>query len=63
MAIKYYLLAKTTQKFINYTNQPIRLSKATPYTVDEVLIAKKGKKTPCKKITTFRDSNGNTIEE
>lgn len=62
MAIKYYLLAKTTQKFINYTNQPIRLSKATPYTVDEVLIAKKGKKTPCKKITTFRDSNGNMIE-
>lgn len=62
MAIKYYLLSKTTQKFVDYVSRPIRLSKATPYTVDEVLIAKKGKKNPCKKITTFRDSEGNIIE-
>ena len=62
MAIKYYLLSKTTQKFVDYVSRPIRLSKATPYTVDEVLIAKKGKKNPCKKITTFRDSQGNIIE-
>lgn len=62
MAIKYYLLSKTTQKFVDYVSCPIRLSKATPYTVDEVLIAKKGKKNPCKKITTFRDSKGNIIE-
>ncbi len=57
---KHYLISKTTQKYTDYALNVIKLSKSTPYTVDEVLIGKKGK--PCKKITTFRDSKGNLIE-
>ena len=62
MASKYFLLSKTTQRFVDYEGRAIRLNKSTPYTVDEVLIAKKGKSTPCKKITTFKDSNGKITE-
>lgn len=62
MASKYFLLSKTTQKFVDYEGRAIRLNKSTPYTVDEVLIAKKGRTTPCKKITTFKDSNGEITE-
>lgn len=60
MVGKSYLISRTTQRYINYASKAIKLSKSTPYTVDEVLIGKKGK--PCKKITTFRDSKGNLIE-
>ncbi len=49
MASKYFLLSKTTQRFVDYEGRAIRLNKSTPYTVDEVLIAKKGRTTPCKK--------------
>ena len=62
MASKYFLLSKTTQRFVDYEGRAIRLNKSTPYTVDEVLIAKKGKSTPCEKITTFKDSNGKITE-
>ena len=62
MASKYFLLSKTTQRFVDYEGRAIRLNKSTPYTVDEVLIAKKGRTTPCKKITTFKDSNGKITE-
>ena len=62
MASKYFLLSKTTQRFVDYEGRAIRLNKSTPYTVDEVLIAKRGKSTPCKKITTFKDSNGKITE-
>ncbi len=62
MASKYFLLSKTTQRFVDYEGRAIRLNKSTPYTVDEVLIAKRGKSTPCKKITTFKDSNGKIME-
>lgn len=62
MASKYFLLSKTTQKFVDYEGRAIRLNKSTPYTVDEVLIAKKGRTTPCTKITTFKDSNGEITE-
>lgn len=41
MASKYFLLSKTTQRFVDYEGRAIRLNKSTPYTVDEVLIAKK----------------------
>lgn len=60
MVGKSYLISRTTQRYTNYASKAIKLSKSTPYTVDEVLIGKKGK--PCKKITTFRDSKGNLIE-
>ena len=53
-------MSKTTQKFVDYYGGVIRLNKATPYTVDEVIIGKKGK--PFGKITTFRDSLGRIIE-
>lgn len=62
MASKYFLLSKTTQRFVDYEGRAIRLNKSTPYTVDEVLIAKKGRTIPCKKITTFKDSNGEITE-
>ncbi len=55
-----YLVSKTTQKYTDYVSNTIKLSKSTPYTVDEVVIGKNGK--PCKKITTFKDSKGNLIE-
>ena len=57
---KHYLISKTTQKYTDYASNVIKLSKSTPYTVDEVVIGKNGK--PCKKITTFKDSKGNLIE-
>ena len=57
---KHYLISKTTQKYTDYALNVIKLSKSTPYTVDEVVIGKNGK--PCKKITTFKDSKGNLIE-
>ena len=60
MVGKSYLISRTTQRYTNYASKAIKLSKSTPYTVDEVLIGKKGKS--CKKITTFRDSKGNLIE-
>lgn len=57
---KYYLISKTTQKFTEYQGRAIRLTKSTPYSVDEVLIG--NKKKAVKKITTFRDSSGKLIE-
>ena len=57
---KHYLISKMTQKYTDYVSNTIKLSKSTPYTVDEVVIGKNGK--PCKKITTFKDSKGNLIE-
>ena len=60
MKVQNYLMSKTTQKFVDYYGGVIRLNKATPYTVDEVIIGKKGK--PFGKITTFRDSLGRIIE-
>ena len=60
MVGKSYLISRTTQRYTNYASKAIKLSKSTPYTVDEVVIGKKGK--PCKKITTFKDSKGNLIE-
>lgn len=60
MVGKSYLISRTTQRYTNYASKAIKLSKSTPYTVDEVVIGKNGK--PCKKITTFKDSKGNLIE-
>lgn len=60
MVGKSYLISRTTQRYTNYASNIIKLSKSTPYTVDEVVIGKNGK--PCKKITTFKDSKGNLIE-
>lgn len=60
MKVQNYLMSKTTQKFVDYYGGVIRLNKATPYTVDEVIIGKKGK--PFGKITTFRDSLGRITE-
>lgn len=41
MKVQNYLMSKTTQKFVDYYGGVIRLNKATPYTVDEVIIGKK----------------------
>lgn len=57
---KYNLISKTSQNFRDYTGNAIRLTKSLPYTVDEILVGQKSR--PYKKITTFRDSNGEIIE-
>lgn len=60
MQVKNYLISKTTKKFVDYEGNLIRLTDATPYTVDEVLIGRKEK--PYAKVTTFRDSLGRMLE-
>lgn len=63
MAREYYLISKNIgQNFIKYKGNPIRLSTKLPYYVDEVLVGVKGQIGKERKITTFRDSEGNIIE-
>lgn len=63
MAQEYYLISKNIgQRFIGYKGNPIRLSTKLPYYVDEVIVGIKGQIGKERKITTFRDSEGNIIE-
>lgn len=48
-------------KYFQYKGGAIRLSKNTPYSVEEVIVSIKGSD-KVKKITTFRDSGGNITE-
>ncbi len=50
------------QKFIEYKGDAVRLSLQTPATVEEVVLGLKGRNDLKRKITTFRDSDGEIIE-
>ena len=65
MKPEYYLISKNIgQKYHKYIkSKTLKLSKVTPYTVDEVIVGVKGQIGNERKITTFRDSKGNTIEK
>lgn len=57
------LVSKTIgTSFIKYKGDAVRLSKQTPASVDEVILSLKGHKDLQRKVTTFRDSNGQVIE-
>ncbi len=63
MAREYYLISKNLgQSFVKYKGNTIRLSEQIPYTVDEILVGIKGQIGKERKITTFKDSQGNIIE-
>ena len=63
MAREYYLISKNYgQKFTRYKGNAIRLSQQLPDLVDEVVIGIKGKIGQEKRITTFKDSQGNILE-
>ena len=62
MSGKYFLLSKTVnQPFVKYKNAATRYLGDTPYTFDEVIVGIYGSK-KTRKITTFRNSNGEIIE-
>lgn len=59
----FYLINKTLNKsFVKYNGDAVRLSLQTPAKVDEVIIGKKSSPDFVRKITTFKDSNGQIIE-
>lgn len=63
MTREYYLIMKNYgQSFVKYKSDVIRLSRQLPYTVDEVVVGVKGKIGQEKRITTFKDSQGNILE-
>ena len=63
MAREYYLISKNIgQSFVKYKGNAMRLSTKLPYYVDEVLVGVKGQIGKERKITTFKDSDGNIIE-
>lgn len=64
MKPEFYLLSKTTGQKYNklHRAQTLKLTKGTPYSVDEVVLAVKGQIGKERKVTTFRDRNGNVIE-
>lgn len=63
MAREYYLISKNIgQSFVKYKGNAMRLSTKLPYYVDEVLVCVKGQIGKERKITTFKDSDGNIIE-
>lgn len=63
MTREYYLIMKNYgQSFVKYKGDVIRLSRQLPYTVDEVVVGVKGKIGQEKRITTFKDSQGNILE-
>ncbi len=62
MGNKYFLISKTLNiPFNKYNGNATRLSNNIPYTVNEVVVGIKGQK-GCRKITTFKDSQGKIIE-
>ena len=64
MKPEFYLLSKITGQKYNKCHriQTLKLTKGTPYSVDEVVLAVKGQIGKERKVTTFRDRNGNVIE-
>ena len=63
MAPKYYLISKITNtSFTNYRGSARRLSERIPETVDEIFVGVYKKPKKIKKITTFKDKEGNIIE-
>lgn len=59
----FNLVSKTLgTSFFKYRGDAVRLSKQTPATVDEVVVALKDNPSMQRKITTFRDSNGLVTE-
>lgn len=64
MDSKYFLLYKTTGKNIaDYSGKAIRISEVIPKTFDEVYIGIKKQPKKIRRITTFRDDNGDIIEK
>ena len=63
MTGKYYLMAKICGKdFAQYRGISRRISEEIPKTVDEIWIGVKKHPDKTRKITTFRDKDGNIIE-
>lgn len=62
MSSKFQLISKTTTSFIKYKGDAVRLTLNPPAKVDEVIVALKDNENLKRRITTFRDSQGNIIE-
>ena len=63
MKTSFNLLTKNIGiKYKQYCGDAVRLSKQIPYTVDEIVVTNDKRPELKRKITTFRDSNGNIIE-
>lgn len=60
---KYYLISKISNiSYSKYKGSAIRLSKQCPAAVDEVILGLKDNSNVKKKITTFKDKDGNIFE-
>lgn len=63
MSNSYYLISKKLgQSFVKYKGNAILLGNNLPYSVDEIVVCKKGNFGNQRRITTFRDSNGKILE-
>ena len=63
MTSGYYLISKITNlPYYKYNGDTLRLINQTARTIDEVVVGSKNGKNIKRKITTFRDSDGNIIE-
>ena len=63
MKHEYYLIAHIPAKsFSKYRGDAVRILEQIPKTVEEVLVGKKKCPEKMRRITTFRDENGNIIE-
>ena len=58
----YLMLKPVKRSFVKYKGHALRLSNQTPYSVEEAWIGVKKHPERTKRITTFRDSEGNIIE-
>ena len=59
----YYLISKITNlPYHKYDSDALRLINQSAMSVDEVVVGLKNNKNIKRRITTFRDSNGNIIE-
>ena len=64
MRNKYYLIAKICDKsYVKYKGLARSISEGTPKTVDEVWVGVKKHPEKTRKITIFKDKNGNIIEK
>jgi len=62
MAREYYLISKCTNMlYAKYNGDALRISKEFPHRVDEIVVGKYGTNKQ-RKITTFKDPNGEIIE-
>lgn len=63
MTSGYYIVSKAfSQPYYKYKGDALRLINQTARTVDEIVISNRNNPDILKKITTFRDSDGNIIE-